>query len=496
MKKLLALILTLMFVACERKAETPVGDDEQFTIDNGQWTIDEPQNEPETNVGDGVLDVPLDEPETPAIIEKIPLANGAVLLIEDGNHNNATLVSIQLNDNSEPLLLLRDWNNSNYRISPDLTKIAYIIHDDKSTSGSLYVFDVIENKSVELEFDDYAKPGQSVFWDESKGMRWLDNEILLTIGKTSHFGWSRGGSVHYYNVTNGSNRKIIPHIVGEFQIINIEIDGEELILTINRERDKWDDMININVPLATIYELIENGEVLILDVPAIEEPVILEEIPLANGAMLIIEKKAELEWSSYYMASFSVVYEDESVFLFETWTFNERYMFAFEISPDLTKIAYLYHNYDHRGGTLNIFDVLERENFQPFERDYFYQYIFKYDINRYYVPADILWLDDEILLILSTYPHGSSGGGGDIFYHNITDGTTRAIIPYDINHFWLFGFKEDGDNLKLSIARDRGGRNFFRDDMIDMYVPLSQIYELIENGGTLILDVPPIEVEE
>jgi hypothetical protein len=219
-----------------------------------------------------------------------------------------------------------------------------------------------------------------------------------------------------------------------------------------------------------------------------EEIEILEEFPLAGGAVLVIEKIKE---DIFERTSFSVVYDDEKIFLFQTAS-TSYYWVMVEISPDLTKIAYFSKYYDHRGGTLNIFNVLERENFQPFERDYFYQYIFRYDITRYYVPADILWLDDEILLILSTYPHGSSGGGGDIFYHNITDGTTRAIIPY-YNHFWFGSLEKDGDNLKLSIARDRGGRNFFRDDMIDMYVPLSQIYEIIENGGTLILDVPPIE---
>jgi hypothetical protein len=265
------LIIALLLTACD-KLESPVGDDEQLTIDNGQCTIDEPQNEPETNVGD---DDPADESETPAIIEKIPLANGAVLFIEHGEHEwDASIVSIQLDEDSEPMFLLRDFLSQNYRISPDGAKIAYIIHDSNNLSGILNIFDVTEQKNTIPEFADYIKPEETMLWNETRRILWLDNEILLVLDAVWHATWSRGGSVHYYNVTDGSNGKIIPHDINIFQIVGFEIKGDELNLTImlnsgNAYEHRLDDIYR-SVSIAKIYELIENGDTLILDVPAVE----------------------------------------------------------------------------------------------------------------------------------------------------------------------------------------------------------------------------------
>ena len=208
-----------------------------------------------------------------AIIEEIPLANGAVLIVEPA-HGFSSKVSIWFNDSVEPKFLFYDWDSLNYEISPDLKKIAYIINNDKTSSGTLCMFDVVEREDTRLEFEDYIKPEDSVYWNESKGMIWLDNEILLTLAAVWHASWSMGGSVHYYNTTDGSNKMIIPHDFTHFQVTKLEIVDDELKLTIlinDGSAYNYRKFINQSIPLAKIYELIENGETLILDVPDFDE---------------------------------------------------------------------------------------------------------------------------------------------------------------------------------------------------------------------------------
>jgi hypothetical protein len=74
-RKLISLILCAVIILGAAS-----GCDGQFTIDNGQLTITEPESEPEPDVGDGVPDVPqeeetpeeIDEPEPPFLITLVP----------------------------------------------------------------------------------------------------------------------------------------------------------------------------------------------------------------------------------------------------------------------------------------------------------------------------------------------------------------------------------------------------------------------------------------
>jgi len=253
------LIFALLLMACG--GDLPVTVDEPPVTNPITTTTPKVEITPSTTTTTDIVEQPI---ENPAVIEKIPLMNGVVLLVEHLSYNS-TIVSIQASEDTEPIFLLGDWNFEKYRISPDLTKIAYIVHSDKYDSGYLNIFDVFENQNLLLEFDEYSNE------DESKGMRWLDNEILLSIGLQSHYSWSSGGSVYYYNVADGSNKKIIPHDLSLFLIINIEIDNDELVLTIlpncgNAYATRLDDVYK-SIPLTEIYELIENGKTLILNVP-------------------------------------------------------------------------------------------------------------------------------------------------------------------------------------------------------------------------------------
>jgi hypothetical protein len=267
------LIIALLLTSCG-KPESEVGDGDPVV----------PHEIPEQDGQTGVESCeensdPTEEPEEikeSVISEEIPLANGAVLFIEHGEHEwDASIVSIQLDEDREPMFLLRDFRSRNYRISPDGAKIAYIIHDSDNLSGILNIFDVTEQKNTIPEFADYIKPEETMLWNETRRILWLDNEILLVIDAVWHATWSRGGSVHYYNITDGSNGKIIPHDINIFQIVDFEIKGDELNLTImlnsgNAYERRLDDICR-SVSIAKIYELIENGNTLILDIPAFEE---------------------------------------------------------------------------------------------------------------------------------------------------------------------------------------------------------------------------------
>jgi len=256
-KHWIAISVVVLFASCSAQ-EMSKNDEMQKTE-----TVERTQERTENIEEDGIKRTTFEQIEETATIEEISLANEAVLLIEK-QLNNTSKISIRVNDSITSEFLLYDWDSQNYKISPDLTKIAYILHSDKSDSGYLHIFDVLENESTLLIFDEY--PEQY----ESKGMIWLDNEILLTIGLQNHYGWSVGGSVFYYNTTNGENKRIIPHDISSFQITGMDIIGNKLSLKlIYNGESHYATTFNDyqNIPLTRIYELIMNGENYTLDVP-------------------------------------------------------------------------------------------------------------------------------------------------------------------------------------------------------------------------------------
>jgi len=202
-----------------------------------------------------------------------------------------------------------------------------------------------------------------------------------------------------------------------------------------------------------------------------------DEIPLADGAVLIRE---EME----YNFRFSIFYDtdNEAEYLFGSWSSDWNY----SISPDLTKIAYLNPLYDHRGGRLNILDVTERKINEHPEIDGIK--IYATDV------TGLMWLDDEVLLLIVSYVQGSATAGGSLHYYNINDGSNGKIIPLG-DHFQIAWAEADGSNLNLIIARHRD-YSFHRGDFVTEIIPISKIYDLIENDETLILNVPHLTEEE
>ena len=264
MKRVLCLLLAVVvvFSGC---SEPKTGDEDVPETTEEVVTVEETQT---MMLEESTIVEMIEESDELELTEKIPLSNEAVLIIEYQSENSSK-ISIRFNDITEQEYLLYNYNSSNYKISPDLTKIAYINHSDesdcgKSNCGDLYIFDVIERKATLVKFVEYAKN------EESKGMIWIDNENLLTIGLQSHYGWSKGGSVYYYNLANGSTKRIIPHDIDYFQIVNLEIDVDKLKLTIllndGAFYNNTKNIDYISVQLIKIYELIENEETLTLNV--------------------------------------------------------------------------------------------------------------------------------------------------------------------------------------------------------------------------------------
>jgi hypothetical protein len=206
-------------------------------------------------------------------------------------------------------------------------------------------------------------------------------------------------------------------------------------------------------------------------------PHVLTEHPLADGATLIIET----EGGAWRTRTGSVLYEDSDE---PEYLFMYRYGEHFEISPDLTRIAYLYPLYDHRGGMLNILDVLEREIFMP-EID---------GIRRYDTDVtDLIWLDDEVMLLIVSHVQGSATAGGSLHYYNTADGSNGLIIPLG-DHFQIAILETEDDYLKLTIGVHEGEVNQWK--VYFESVPYEAIYELMQNGETLILDIPSFDEME
>jgi hypothetical protein len=238
-------------------------------------------------------------------------------------------------------------------------------------------------------------------------------------------------------------------------------------------------------PVLEYQPFIEPPSVIVSEVE-LPESLITEEIPLADGAVLILQEIGRR--FEFYQISFSVLYEnsDEPVYLF-TELFNSWFEIGSDLSnlwhfsPDLSKIAYPHFNYDHRGGRLSILNLLNRETIVP-QIDGVENY--KTGVTNY------LWLNDEIMLLIITYVQGSATAGGSLHYYNNADGSNGLIIPLG-EYFQIMWAEIDNNDLILTIILD-SGEGFYQDNIIDERIPLTKIYELIENNESLIIDVPDI----
>jgi hypothetical protein len=141
---------------------------------------------------------------------------------------------------------------------------------------------------------------------------------------------------------------------------------------------------------------------------------------------------------------------------------------------------------DHGYGELYIFDDTLQE----------YRHITEFNRpEEQLMPKCATWLNDEILLVIAGFDQGSVTRGGDIFYYNVATGENHKIIEtigyYERRLQAEINFMEIiGDELKIYIIVHFGEVNFvFR---YTDRIPLSRIYELIDNNEIMIIETQEI----
>jgi hypothetical protein len=202
---------------------------------------------------------------------------------------------------------------------------------------------------------------------------------------------------------------------------------------------------------------------------------ISQEIRLAGGASLLVEENVGA-WLLYRGSNTPLPLHCTD------WQDGH-----FAVSPDLVRVVYFHRLGDHGGGSIRIVNVLEHDSFEP-------EFSGR-PVTDYHV-LDFVWLDNEILLAVSRKHGGSSNGGGDLFYYNITDGSSGLLIPLTIvgDRFSpVWGVEIVGDELLVEVGLDEGGVTFWGSHVHDG-IPLSRIYDLIESGGTLTLPIPRVPI--
>jgi hypothetical protein len=208
-----------------------------------------------------------DLPQELSISEEIPLAGGAMLLIKRDDDDWFNSGWLLYDENDEPDFLFSMYNG-NFSVSPDKTKIAYFTDEYCHGGGTPNIYNVTKRRSVVAEFDGHNRED----FHNVLRFAWLDDDILLVINKFMGGSASVGGSVFYYNYTDGANRMIIPYTVDDdrhFMLTNLEIDGDNLRLTAAIDRrgaNFLGEFADCSIPLTQVRRLIGNGETLTLPV--------------------------------------------------------------------------------------------------------------------------------------------------------------------------------------------------------------------------------------
>jgi hypothetical protein len=200
----------------------------------------------------------------------------------------------------------------------------------------------------------------------------------------------------------------------------------------------------------------------------------LDGFELAGGARVVIK-----EYENTMRIGFFVEYEGETEPIHLDFVYKT---FGLWISPDRTKISYIFQ--DHNYGLFYLFDVISRETIiitafeKPEERE---------------THKTILWLDNNIMLVTVGLDAGSTTTGGDIFYYNVRTGENGRIITSANDSNWTeFNRMElcsEFLEFRVVVHFDGVNNHFIYTERI----PLSQVYELIESGKMLVLDTVRID---
>jgi hypothetical protein len=220
------------------------------------------------------IDWRMDEDFTNTYLATMPLVNGAKLIMGDGEYEWSKSIFVKY-ENEVELVFLRDqFNMEVIRVSPDGTKIAYVDSHGIGFYGELYIFNVLTREANIIEVFNRHELREA-----PKRVAWLNDEILLVTVGLNQGSVTRGGDVHFYNITTGENRKIIAandelnrtgYSWAEFSYIEIYDDFLELSVSVSFDSANNHFIYTERIPLNTIHELIASGETLFLDAVQID----------------------------------------------------------------------------------------------------------------------------------------------------------------------------------------------------------------------------------
>jgi hypothetical protein len=169
------------------------------------------------NETDEVVFVPFPLGMTGESNEEIPLANGATLTFETDEQYNWQTALFVVYDNGDREHLA-SMTSPQYEVSPDRTRIAFILSEYRTDHGELYIFDVMSRETIRIDKGD----------DIGKGILWLDDEVLLYVAGFAAGTVSQGGAVYQYNINDRTSHIIIDYR----EISKIELAGDYLNYTI------------------------------------------------------------------------------------------------------------------------------------------------------------------------------------------------------------------------------------------------------------------------
>jgi hypothetical protein len=208
------------------------------------------------NETEDVVLVPFPLGATQMANTQIPLAGGAVLVLADGEYDFTTSLTVVHSDGDSEFLF-DNWM-PRFSVSPDGTKIAFMLPEYRADHGELRIFDVISRETTVIDTGD----------DIGKGILWLDDDYLLFLAGFAAGSVSQGGALNYYRVSDGATRVIINYR----EIAKIEDAGDYLDYTICVIFNHAMSYLRYGerVSRAEIYNLIASGTTMSLSVPLIE----------------------------------------------------------------------------------------------------------------------------------------------------------------------------------------------------------------------------------
>ena len=106
-----------------------------------------------------------------------------------------------------------------------------------------------------------------------------------------------------------------------------------------------------------------------------------------------------------------------------------------------------------------------------------------------YVEIDVIWLDDDILLIVFGNAQGSVAQGGDIYYYDLRAGSNGLVITHKAGYYTEANHLSFDDNqLEFYTYQHFDGASYYFKSKSEP-ITKERIYELIQAGEVITFDV-------